>query len=292
MAREPIDLGGSTHKKNSSKSQPTMKGKPVRRSIMDEDTDYDDDDDEEDDDDEVVQKAKSAGGSNHLIFIIVGVLVVVVVVIVFLLTCVGKSNGSSGTGTEEEMSTSEGGGSADGQVQEGPVQVLDANGNLVTQNTTTVPEVTDDDLAREVGVGTQDFTQDTTMDTSSSVVDGDEYVKDIYGLTVRVDYTVDKILDTTDFVSYTKKRGTWGGGMELYWLDCNYKGAKYVVQVPFKYYKELDDTGVVPVKMEVLQIAGETEGENRTIVSYMCLDEQTLETVMQSQGREGEYSVR
>lgn len=132
------------------------------------------------------------------------------------------------------------------------------------------------------GIGIQDFTANTNNRTSDTIQDGDEVLKDLYGLSMQVAYDVDSIYNATDFVTYTKARGTWGGGLEFYYLDAEYKGRKYVVQVPFKYYKELDDIGTVPVKIEVLHISGTTEEDDRTVISYMTLDEEVLETVMKS----------
>ena len=110
-------------------------------------------------------------------------------------------------------------------------------------------------------------------------------MEDIFGLTTRVDYTVKSITNVADFVSYEKHRGTWGGGLELYWLDVEYKDKKYVVQVPFRYYKELDDVGIVPVRMEVLSILSQSDGSQMTVISYMCLDEEVLKDVLKQQSK-------
>lgn len=133
-------------------------------------------------------------------------------------------------------------------------------------------------------VGFQDFTGDTNMKTSTNLDDPNSILKDVYGLSVRVDYEVSDIDYVTDFVNYKKHRGTWGGGLELYWLEATYKDIPYIIQIPFKYYKELDDVGIVPVKMEVLRInvIGSTSGNERTIVSYMTLDEATLKTLLKN----------
>lgn len=131
-------------------------------------------------------------------------------------------------------------------------------------------------------IGTQDFTQNTTMESNSPLTNPDQFLEDLYGLTTNVDYTVKNISNATDFVEYTKYRGTWGGGIELYWLNVKYKGRPYVIQVPFRYYKELSETGIVPVKMEVLQIVG-SDGDDRTVISYMELDEETLKAVLKTQ---------
>ena len=120
------------------------------------------------------------------------------------------------------------------------------------------------------------------MTTSNELNDIDEELEDLFGLSLRVDYTVSKIETITDFVNYEKKRGTWGGGLEVYYLDATYHGNKYFVQVPYKYYKELEDTGIVPVSMEVLRINSNTgtSDDERVVVSYMKLDSKTLESVM------------
>lgn len=134
------------------------------------------------------------------------------------------------------------------------------------------------------GVGTQDFTKNTNMTSSSVMTNPNQYLEDLYGLTTSVEYNVREIKSATDFVSYTKYRGTWGGGLELYWLNVDYKGRAYVIQVPFKYYKELTDTGIVPVKMEVLKIRGSAD-EDLTVISYMALDEETLASVLKTQAK-------
>lgn len=134
-------------------------------------------------------------------------------------------------------------------------------------------------------VGTQDFTGDTNMTSTTSPEDGDNFLQDINGLTTQVNYTVDRIYDAADFVSYTKHRGTWNAGLELYWLEATYKEKKYVIQVPFKYYKELDDVGIVPVKMEVLSIKSEIDGSQLTVVSYMNLDETVLKQILKTQNK-------
>lgn len=155
--------------------------------------------------------------------------------------------------------------------------------DISTQTLTETEDPNAGPIIGSSGVGTQDFTTDTTMRSDSPLTDPNDFLKDIYGLTLRVDYTVAEIQNAADFVSYTKHRGTWGGGLELYWLDCTYKDAQYSVQVPFKYYKELDDTGIVPVKMEVLRIKSETSNDYLTVISYMCLDEQTLKSILKTQ---------
>ena len=177
-----------------------------------------------------------------------------------------------------------GGGNNNGNIVQQPTQQTQQP--TVQQPTTQQPQQGDSSGSQSNtggNMGAQDFTGNTTMTNSDVLTNPDKYVQDIYGLTTRVDYTVSSVKYVADFVSYTKHRGTWGGGLELYWLDVEYQGSKYVIQVPFVYYKELTAEGIVPVKMEVLTIEGAGEGETLTVVSYMCLDEQTLKTILQNQ---------
>lgn len=218
------------------------------------------------DDEDILSGIPERGkGNNTLLFIVLGVALVVVVAFVFLLF-VGRG-GKESTPTNNPDPTQ--------SVQQGetPGQSSQA---------TATPASESDNLS---GMGTQDFTQNTNMTTSDVLTNPDQYVEDLYGLTTRVDYTVSSISNIADFVSYEKHRGTWGGGLELYWLDADYKGKHYVVQVPFQYYKELDDTGIVPVKMEVLTIDGSTPDEKLTVISYMCLDEETLKDILKTQSK-------
>lgn len=89
---------------------------------------------------------------------------------------------------------------------------------------------------------------------TEDVTEPGEFLKDINGSQIPKHYEVKKITYETDFVSYTKKRGVTGDGVELLWLDAEYKGNPYVIQVPFKVWKELDENGITVVDMEVLTI--------------------------------------
>lgn len=213
-----------------------------------------DDEDDDDDEDEVIQASLNAKKNNKVDPKLLGIGgIAVVVILIFCFVLFG--------GKEEEE----------------PVTT-----KPTTQQTTKPSSSSSNKNNTDSGLGIQDFTQNTTMTSSSPLSNPNGYVEDINGLTTQVNYNVTSIQSgVVDFVNYTKKRGTWGGGLELYWLDCTYKGNQYVIQVPFKYYKELDDTGIVPVKMEVLYVKQPT-GETLTIVSYMCLDEATLKAVLKA----------
>lgn len=257
---ERIKLDLSADRKQSSKNK-AAEAKAKAKAAEAAENDGDDDDD--DILDSVPDKKSS---KNNLLIGAIGVIVVAVLVLAFLLFGGKRSNPQ------------------DTPIDPPAVQQQDPNiAQNEQQQQTQQQQQQTQDYETPDGLGTQDFTQNTTMQNGNILTNPDEYVEDLYGLTTRVDYTVDRISFIADFVSYEKHRGTWGGGLELYWLDATYKGNKYVVQVPFQYYKELDDTGIVPVKMEVLSIKGSVEGENLSVISYMCLDEATLKDILKQQ---------
>lgn len=221
------------------------------------------------------EQPKTALFKNPMALLIIGVAVSCIVLLMLIITIFTKPR-------EESISSEQTNTATVSNNEDTTNNTANSNKNATSSNsgkTNNTTEKTDD-----LGVGFQNFTADTNMTTSSSLDDPNEALKDIYGLSTRVDYEVSEIDYVTDFVNYTKKRGTWGGGIELYWLDAVYKDTPYIIQIPFKYYKELDDTGIVPVKMEVLRInvTGSTDGTERTIVSFMELDETTLKTLLKN----------
>ena len=224
----------------------------------DEDEEEEEEDYDEEDDDEIITSSLQNGGKGtpNVIFIGVAVIVVILVVVLFVVFR--------------------------GRVGKDPAPISPDPGTTQTDSSNS-SEAPPPDVGEDPNVGTQDFTQNTNNTADTELTDPEGFTKDLYGLTTRVDYTVSKIQSAADFVSYTKKRGTWGGGLELYYLEAEYKGYKYVVQVPFQYYKELDEVGIVPVKMEVLRIKPDTGEDYLTVVSYMCLDEETLKSILKSQ---------
>ena len=260
---ERIKLDLSADRKQSSKNK-AAEAKAKAKAKAAEAAENDGDDDDDDILDSVPDKKSS---KNNLLIGAIGVIIVAVLVLAFLLFGGKRSNPQ------------------DTPIDPPAVQQQDPNiaQNEQQQQTQQQQQQQTQDYETPDGLGTQDFTQNTTMQNGNILTNPDEYVEDLYGLTTRVDYTVDRISFIADFVSYEKHRGTWGGGLELYWLDATYKGNKYVVQVPFQYYKELDNTGIVPVKMEVLSIKGSVDGENLSVISYMCLDEATLKDILKQQ---------
>lgn len=147
------------------------------------------------------------------------------------------------------------------------------SGTLIKENedgsTSTIPESSSSNSnssssQNSATAGLPNFNTNTNMKSDSPVSDYSEFVKNLEGEDVKVDYTVSRIDTKDDFVNYKKYRTVTGTGVELYWLDVVYKERSYTITVPFKVYKELDDVGIVPVTMEVLVLT-----DNSEIISYM-----------------------
>lgn len=67
-----------------------------------------------------------------------------------------------------------------------------------------------------------------------------------------------------DFANYEAKRAILADGMEMYWLEIQYKNKPYRCQVPYYVFKDLETTGICVVEIEVLTLEG---GEQ--VISYM-----------------------
>lgn len=278
---DPKEKEGKETKQEQKESTPKPKPKPTQsKNLLDKPMKTsiaDADDNDETEEDEVISasvKNKNNKNSKNP-KIIIGCFVGAAALIMGFLLFGGKKDEPSAPPLEDPSISKE--------KDTTPVQSQTPSTGTSTQSPTQTPENLLEDTPDDLNVGTQDFRQNTTMDSDTALTDPDNFIKDLYGLSLQTNFTVSKIQDATDFVDYTKRRGTWGGGLELYYLDAEYRGNKYVIQVPFKYYKELDDTGIVPVKMEVLRVKSEVDDTYLSIISYMCLDEKTLESVLKTQ---------
>lgn len=221
----------------------------------------------DDDDEDIFAGVEEKGkNKNNVLFIVAAIGILLLVASAFLILGLGSKGKEEVVPQQQDMQQ---------PVVQQPVERPTNDSNSDSSASTN----------EDNSLGTQDFTGNTNMTNSDILINPDKYVEDIYGLTTRVDYTVSQINQVADFVSYEKQRGTWGGGLELYWLDAEYKGQKYVIQIPFKYYKEIDEKGIVPVKMEVLTIEGSASGETLTVISYMSLDEDTLKNILKQQSK-------
>lgn len=100
-------------------------------------------------------------------------------------------------------------------------------------------------------VGLPDMNKTTGDKTNStSVTDYSKFVNSFGGKEEAVDYDVNKISTSTDFVNYTKYRSVTGEGTEIYWLDAVYKDRPYTIITSYQVFRTLDSSGIVPVNVE------------------------------------------
>ena len=92
--------------------------------------------------------------------------------------------------------------------------------------------------------------------------------KDLNGNQVSPDYVVVDSQEVTDYINYKKFRSPTGNGLEFYWLEAEYKGQPYKVQVPYSVYSKLDYSGITVVDMEVLTLE-----DNSKMITYMTVRE-------------------
>ena len=120
---------------------------------------------------------------------------------------------------------------------------------------------------KDVSAGIPDLHNNTKMTNTAKPTDPKDFMKDIKGEEIPKAYTVVRIENVSDFVNYTKKRAIMGDGVELYWLEADYKGQPYVITVPYQIFKEMDDTGITVINAEVLHLK-----DGHTVVSYMSVN--------------------
>ena len=112
--------------------------------------------------------------------------------------------------------------------------------------------------------GESNYEESTQSTTTPKVFNPDDMLKDINGVDISATYNVISRDYVYDYVSYTAKRGIIDDGMEIYWLEAEYCGKKYRIQVPFYYFKDFSEKGVCRVQIEVLNIEG-----GGKVISYM-----------------------
>jgi hypothetical protein len=120
--------------------------------------------------------------------------------------------------------------------------------------------------------GIKDISQNTNM-TMGAGMSPDSFTKDLNGIPVALNYQINEIYIATDFVSYTKRRATTAEGIELLWLDAEYKGKPCKIQVPLRIFKELDSTGVTVVSVEVAKVKGSDGKEHEIVTDFVVRDD-------------------
>lgn len=118
--------------------------------------------------------------------------------------------------------------------------------------------------ANGINPGITDYDDAKNNQTGATVYAASDYIKDLNGLDVSAVYNVESIDFVEDYVSYETRRAITDEGMEMYWLEADYNGKSYRIQIPFYYYRSLGTSGICKVNVEVLTLVG-----GGKIVSYM-----------------------
>lgn len=267
-----FNVGGPENDKSKSDKAVHTK-KPVNNSKekVNPDTAVDNEDEFEDDDDFNIEQSKKKP-DKKLIYIAVIVIVLVVIVIAYF--TMQKKETPAQSDVQDTQYTDNMGSNTDDKdafgvqkyddygipVTENPNDyIYDENGNPVYSKEDN--SVVNDDA---LDPGAADYSNSDKNTTTSKTYDSNETLKDINGVDINATYNVVSRDYLYDYVSYTAKRGIIDDGMEIYWLDADYHGKKYRIQVPFYYFKDFEEKGVCKVQVEVLNIEG-----GGKVISYM-----------------------
>ena len=118
--------------------------------------------------------------------------------------------------------------------------------------------------ANGINPGITNYDEATNNQTGATVYSASDFIKDLNGLDVSAVYNVESIDFVEDYVSYETRRAITDEGMEMYWLEADYNGKSYRIQIPFYYYRSLGTSGICKVNVEVLTLVG-----GGKVVSYM-----------------------
>lgn len=184
---------------------------------------------------QVIRKKNTNKSSDKQVFVVIGIVAVVIVVGLVML-----SIGSSKKKKEQELMLMR------QQQEEGYKSSSSSESNVKPG----IPSFN--------GVGADEndeFLYDPTLIT-----------KDLNGNQVPTDYSVRDSNIVTDYINYKKYRAFTGNGLEFYWLEAEYKGQPYKVQVPYSVYSKLDYSGITVVDMEVLDLE-----DGGRMITYMSV---------------------
>lgn len=199
------------------------------------------------------------------IYIIIPILIAIVCVAGFFIFNTLSKNQKDGVDVETSTDSSEDTTTSNETTTESnnPNAVYDDDGNLISENGV---YDTDGNVIKDGAdsVGLPNFSDDPGGKTTARYFSANDYVKDLNGLDIPAVYNVKSRTYIKDFVNYEAKRAIMDDGMELYWLEVLYKNRKYRVQCPFYIFKDLDETGICVVEIEVLNMEG---GEK--VISFM-----------------------
>lgn len=121
---------------------------------------------------------------------------------------------------------------------------------------------------QNVSPGIPNFHGVGKAENDDKLYDPNLVTKDLNGNQVPTNYQVLDSETVTDYINYKKFRASTGNGLEFYWLEAEYKGQPYKVQVPYSVYSKLDESGITVVDMEVLTLENKSK-----MVTYMKVRE-------------------
>lgn len=123
------------------------------------------------------------------------------------------------------------------------------------------------DEESNVKAGIDNLQNNTNNKSTSDLTDKDEVFSDLNGVPINSTYEIKSIKTVTEVVGYKKYRAQLGNGLEFYWLEVDYKGQPYKVQIPLSSFKELSsESGYVVVDAEVT-----TTSDNHELITYMSV---------------------
>ncbi len=225
---------------------------------------------------ETVRVSSRASSRFNKILIIVIIIAVVLGAVLFFASR-GTDDKSNGTKTGESVATVEGAPAASVDADESDEADTTSSGDGGKPWLSSSADTSDDAEAKPVVPVVQEAAPDgktvpgitdpsvQKYNTNYSKIEKDTYTKGINGKTVLQHYKIepDSITTKIDFVSYTKHRATTDTGIELYWLDAQYKGKKAKIQVPFRIFNQLDPVGVTVCDVEYVEIPTEDDSSDK-----------------------------
>lgn len=84
-------------------------------------------------------------------------------------------------------------------------------------------------------------------------VSSDSMLRDINGNSLPEMWEAKTITYINDIVQYKKYRAVTGSGVELYWLEGEYRGQSCRIIVPYTYFRNFENEGGVVCKIEVVE---------------------------------------
>ena len=97
----------------------------------------------------------------------------------------------------------------------------------------------------------------------------DSFVKDLDGADISELWEAKTITYIQDYVSYTKHRAITDSGVEIYWLEGDYKGLTCRMNIKYRHFRTLADSGVVVCNIEIV----ETVNGNKLITWFSPIED-------------------